>query len=67
MLGEEIKQFFSAHPALRRHFKGVFASDQVRLLLLKNRTVAIVNTDSLKGDGKHWYCLAKLENRLGNA
>jgi hypothetical protein len=64
MLGEEIVSFFRTHPVLRNHFRGVYAADQIKSVRLKNRTFAIVNTDRLRGEGgKHWYCLAKLENR----
>ena len=68
MLGSDIKQFFDQHPVLCRHFLGVFAADQVRTVLrrLRNRSIAIFNTDVLNGGtgGKHWWCLAKLENKL---
>lgn len=53
MLGSEIEEFFRAHPLLRRHFLGVFASDQLRTVVqrrLRNRTLCIVNTDVSTGE-----------------
>ena len=66
MLGSDIKVFFEKHPVLRRHFKGVFAADQIRSVQFQNRSFAVVNTDILHGGagGFHWYCLAKLDRRL---
>jgi hypothetical protein len=64
MLGSDIERYFKEHPLLRAHFLGVFAADQVHRLKLRNRTAAVVNTDSLEGDGKHWWCLLRLEGKL---
>lgn len=66
MLGADIEAFFKGHPVLKKHYKGIYAREQVKSIRLRNRSLAIINTDSLSGDGKHWYCLSKLENRLGN-
>jgi hypothetical protein len=71
MLGSEINDYFHAHPVLCRHYLGVFASNEVRKIRWRTRDekesrvkkFAIVNTDTLSGDGLHWYCLSKLECR----
>jgi hypothetical protein len=75
MLGSDINDFFETHPVLKRHYKGVFASEQVskarrrisakRVEERTTRNFAIINTDTLNGGGKHWWCLAKVEERLG--
>jgi hypothetical protein len=64
MLGEDIKEFFTAHPVLNNHFKGVYAADEIGLLKLQNRNVAVINTDRLSGSGQHWYLVARLEGKL---
>lgn len=55
MLGTEIKNFFEKHPVLKRHFLGVFAADQVHRVLkrLRNKTLAVINTDVSSGPGKN--------------
>jgi hypothetical protein len=52
MLGYEFADFYKSHPSLERHFKGVFAVDQVDELNLKNKCFAVINTDILQGQGK---------------
>lgn len=67
MRGSDIQEYFEKHPILKRHFLGIYAADELRKVRrrLRNRTLAIINTDVSSGTGKHWWCLAKLENRLG--
>jgi hypothetical protein len=55
MLGIEIVNYFKAHPLLNRHFLGVFAADAIDNIILKEKTFAVINTDSASGEGKHWY------------
>lgn len=64
MLGAEILAFFREHPLLGRHFKGIFAADQIGSLRLSNRSAAVVNTDSLEEEGAHWWTVSRLEDRL---
>lgn len=67
MLGSEIKDYFNNHPILKKHFVGVFAADQVQTVCkrLRNKNIAVLNTDISSGIGKHWWCLLKLENKFG--
>ena len=67
MFGLEIKTFFRKHPVLRRHFRGVYAADQLRSVRLRDKSFAIINTDILDGEGGiHWYSVAKFGRCLGN-
>jgi hypothetical protein len=62
MIGAEIIQYFEGSKSLKKHFKGVFASDQVKDIFLKEKTFVVINTDSVEGTGKHWFALFKVSN-----
>jgi hypothetical protein len=64
MLGAEISAYFKDDALFSSIFLGVFAADQVSGLVLKDRTAAVINTDTLEGDGKHWWCLLCLDGKL---
>ena len=59
MLGSEIEQYFKSHPLLKRHFLGIFASDQIGQISFRNKTFAVVNTDTLEGEGQHWFLVMR--------
>jgi hypothetical protein len=67
MLGKDIVTWFTNHPVLNPHFKGVFAADEISRLKgkLKHRTLAVINTDNLSGDGRHWYVVANFDKLIG--
>jgi hypothetical protein len=64
MLGSDIKAFFEEDPLFSGVFLGVFAADQVSGLFIKERTAAVINTDSIDGEGKHWWCILRLHGKL---
>jgi hypothetical protein len=67
MLGKDIVKWFTNHPVLNAHFKGVFAADEIPKLQgkLQHRTLAVINTDVLSGAGRHWYVVANFNKLIG--
>ena len=45
------------------HFRGVFMRDSLPLKINENES-AVVNLDSIKGDGTHWVCYYKEGNHI---
>jgi hypothetical protein len=59
MLGSDIEQYFKKHPLLKKYFLGIFAVDQISQIRFKDKTFAVVNTDTLEGEGEHWFLLIR--------
>jgi Ulp1 family protease len=57
MLGTEIEAYFKSHPILKKHFLGIFAVDQIARINFRHKKFAVVNTDSLSGEGIHWFLI----------
>ena len=55
--GERLTQF----PELKNYFQGVFSADNLPRSIKKNHFI-ICNTDVLSGNGKHWYCVVKIDS-----
>lgn len=47
------------------HFEGVFAVDQLPIVLTKLPRVLIANTDLSSGQGKHWIAIYVSSERIG--
>ena len=61
MISSDFANKLSNFPEIKKHFQGVFSADNLPKSIKKNHFI-ICNTDILKGTGKHWYTVVKLQN-----
>ena len=57
----EVAEKLIKFPHLKKCFEGIFSADNLPRFIKKNHFI-ICNTDVLSGDGKHWYCVLKIDS-----
>ena len=57
----EVAEKLIKFPHLKKCFEGIFSADNLPRFIKKNHFI-ICNTDVLSGNGKHWYCVLKIDS-----
>ena len=63
MLSNQFAEKFQKFSNLKNQLQGVYSADTLPREIKKDKFI-ICNTDVSSGEGKHWYCVLKLENNV---
>ena len=63
MLSNQFAEKFQKFSNLKNQLQGVYSADTLPREIKKDK-FKICNTDVSSGEGKHWYCVLKLENNV---